>query len=86
MHAALKYLSNLCDTLEDDYDVDYTEGSLVINHTNGIFLLNYHGTMDQIWLSSPISGAHHFVYISPQWLCTRSNRDLEEVLRNDLDA
>ena len=83
---ALKYLSDLCDILEKDHDADYTSGALMISHAKGQFLLNYHGTMDQIWLSSPVSGAHHFSYQNIQWLCTRSNRTLEEVLRTDLDA
>jgi frataxin-like iron-binding protein CyaY len=83
---ALKYLQDLCDTLENNWDADYTEGALLIQHIKGQFLLNYHGTMDQIWFSSPITGAHHFSYRSLQWLCTRTNRELESVLRQDLDA
>ena len=83
---ALNYLSNLCDTLENSYDADYACGALVINHQKGHFLLNYHGTMDQIWLSSPLSGAHHFCYQKSQWLCTRTNEPLEKILRKDLDA
>ncbi len=83
---ALQYLSDLSDILENSYDADYVGGSLLINHTKGQFLLNYHGVMDQIWLSSPLSGAHHFVYQDDQWICTRTGRDLEDILRNDLDA
>lgn len=83
---ALKYLSDLCDALEENYDADYANDNLVIKHEKGQFLLNYHGTMDQIWLSSPLSGAHHFAYQNNQWLCTRTGRTLEEILRKDLNA
>lgn len=83
---AFKYLQDLCDTLENNWDTDYTEGALLIQHPKGQFLLNYHGTMDQIWFSSPITGAHHFSYHSLQWLCTRTDRELEGILRQDLDA
>lgn len=84
--AAFKYLQDLCDKFEHDWDTDYTEGALIIEHPKGQFLLNYHGTMDQIWLSSPITGAHHFIYNSHQWLCTRTQKELESILRQDLNA
>jgi iron donor protein CyaY len=83
---ALKYLSDLSDFLENDYDTDHSEDSLLIKHAKGQFLLNYHGVMDQIWLSSPVSGAHHFSYQDNEWLCTRTGRALEYILRNDLNA
>lgn len=83
---AFKYLQDLYDKFEDKWDVDYTEGTLLIEHSKGQFLLNYHGTMDQIWLSSPISGAHHFIYDSKQWLCTRTKKELEDTLEQDLNA
>lgn len=83
---ALNYLSDLCDALENDQDADYTDGALLLKHPKGQFLLNYHGVMDQIWLSSPVTGAHHFSYKASKWLCTRTNRELESVLRQDLDA
>ncbi len=83
---ALKYLSDLSDLLESNYDADHFEDALLINHAKGQFLLNYHGVMDQIWFSSPLSGAHHFAYQDNQWLCTRTGRVLEDILRYDLDA
>ncbi|MCX7344031.1 MAG: iron donor protein CyaY [Proteobacteria bacterium] len=83
---ALKYLSDLSDLLESGYDVDHSQDALLINHAKGQFLLNYHGVMDQIWLSSPLSGAHHFAYQDNQWLCTRTGSALEDILRHDLDA
>ena len=83
---AFKYLQDLSDTLENDWDADYVEGTLLIRCAKGQFLLNYHGTMEQIWFSSPITGAHHFSYRSGKWLCTRTDKELESVLRQDLDA
>jgi len=83
---ALQYLQDLCDDLEDTWDADYTEGALLIGHSKGQFLLNYHGTMDQIWLSSPISGAHHFSCKDSKWVCTRTNKELLNILESDLNA
>jgi iron donor protein CyaY len=83
---AFTYLQELADTLENNWDVDYIEGALLIRCPQAQFLLNYHGVMDQIWLSSPISGAHHFSYRCGKWLCTRTDRELESVLRQDLNA
>ncbi len=83
---ALKYLQDLLDLLEADWDADYADGALLIKHPTGQFLLNYHGTMDQLWLSSPVTGAHHFSYSSDRWLCTRTNRELKDVLGQDLNA
>lgn len=83
---AFTYLQELADTLENNWDVDYIEGTLLIRCPQAQLLLNYHGVMDQIWLSSPISGAHHFSYRSGKWLCTRTDRELESILRQDLNA
>lgn len=83
---AFKYLQELCDKFENTWDIDYTEGTLLIEHPKGQFLLNYHGTMDQIWLSSPITGAHHFSHNENRWQCTRTQKELEAVLRQDLNA
>lgn len=88
MHKAIasKFLQDLCEKLEKDWDADYTEGMLLISTSHGQFLLNYHGVMDQIWLSSPISGAHHFAHKKGLWLCTRSGKDLETILKQDINA
>lgn len=83
---AFQYLQDLSDELEDEWDTDYTTGALLIEHPNGQFLLNYHGVMDQLWLSSPTTGAHHFSYRQGRWLCTRTDRLLKDVLRQDLNA
>ena len=83
---AFKYIQDLSDNLENNWDADYVEGALLISCPKGQFLLNYHGTMEQIWFSSPITGAHHFSYRSGKWLCTRTDKELESVLRQDLDA
>ena len=39
---------------------DFDEEVLKFENDNFIFILNFHEPTSQIWLSSPISGAHHF--------------------------
>ena len=46
----------------------------------GIYQLNYHGVTDQMWLSSPISGAHHFDFKDGSWISTRSPDKLHDLL------
>lgn len=81
MHALQEY----ADKLENDFDLDIDGDFLKITHPKGQFLLNYHPTLNQLWLSSPLSGAHHFHYTN-EWLCTRSGKNLSEILQNDLYA
>lgn len=56
-----------------DYDSDLNGLELIIRHKAGVFQLNYHGVTNQIWLSSPVSGAHHFILKNNNWLSTRDD-------------
>ena len=47
----------------DSFDVDFEEENLKIQFDENIFILSIHNPSSQIWLSSPISGAHHFKLI-----------------------
>ena len=44
----------------DDLDVDFEEENLKIEKDEKVFIVSIHNPTSQIWLSSPISGAHHF--------------------------
>lgn len=83
---AMQTLQEYADKLENDFDLDLDGDFLKITHPKGQFLLNYHPTLDQLWLASPTSGAHHFHHTNSEWLCTRSAMKLEEVLKKDLYA
>lgn len=82
---AIQTLQEYSDKFENDFDLDVDGDFLKINHPNGQFLLNYHPTLDQLWLASPLTGAHHFRYENV-WLCTRTSRTLAEILEKDLYA
>jgi frataxin len=92
------FLSGLAERVEDALDsveVDLINGILTIEtEDRRSFVINKHGPNRQIWLSSPISGAHHFdADLSPdspgagkRWIATRSGADLIAVLAADLSS
>ena len=48
------------------------------------YLLNYHGVTHQIWLASPLTGAHHFRLQDGRWVSTRGTEDLITLLETEL--
>ena len=81
-------LEHLAESLEDD-DGDWCEvelqgGILTISLENGQqYLINKHAVMEQIWVSSPVSGAKHYAYDADRqlWVSTRQN---DEILPDSL--
>ena len=53
------------------------EENLIIEINNSTFVLSIHNPTQQIWMSSPISGAHHFECKEEgrefKWISTRDN-------------
>ena len=45
-----------------NFDVDFEDENLSIEIDENKFILSLHSPTSQIWLSSPISGAHHFFF------------------------
>lgn len=80
--------SILEEILEDKGEIDESEGIIKISLSNhDTFLLNFHSPSNQIWLSSPLSGALHFSWEAQQgkWLATRApHEDLLAWLEKDL--
>jgi len=56
-----EYITSYLEEL-DEFDVDETQDGILIKSPRGNYLLNYHGVTKQIWVASPLSGAHHFDY------------------------
>ena len=60
-----------------DFDVDFEGENLLIEINNSTFVLSIHNPTQQIWMSSPVSGAHHFEYKEEEsnykWISTRDN-------------
>jgi frataxin len=83
-------LGRWLDRLEDSDgfdDIDLTDGVLQAETEAGkTFILNRHVPLKQVWLSSPVSGAHHYAWDdgSGEWLSTRGGEPLEARLIADL--
>lgn len=82
-------LSRWLDRVDEAAGVDEAElvdGVLTVTlDDGGTFVVNRHGASRQIWLSSPVSGAHHYAYddASGAWLQTRNGPALEAQLAAD---
>ncbi len=86
---AIDFLQNIFDQLDSqipfDWDLEFGEKSLTIDTgSGGVFLVNYHEPTNQLWLSSPVTGAHHFSYTDNSWQSTRNHLNLLSVLLEDL--
>ena len=83
---------NLVESKFDNYEVDYEDENLRIDSLEGkgTFVVSIHTPTSQIWLSSPISGAHHFESSSPEsveWISTRnSNINLKQLIIKELGS
>ena len=83
---------NLVESEFDNFEVDYEDENLRIDSLEGrgTFIVSIHSPTSQIWLSSPISGAHHFESKSKdsvEWISTRdTNINLKQLLIKELGA
>ena len=83
---------NLVESNFDNYEVDYEDENLKIESLEGkgTFIVSIHTPTSQIWLSSPISGAHHFESRSPEsieWISTRdANVNLKQLIIKELGS
>ena len=86
---AMGYLEKLMDFLEKrDVDTEWDGASLTFVSPvhPGTYLLTYHGVQEQLWLSSPLSGAHHFRFMPETqiWHHTRTDVPLETLLQQEI--
>ena len=74
------------DILGDTIDVDIQGGILILELADRRqYVINKHGPNQEIWLSSPISGAAHFKLVGDQWRSTRNSEiELKSVLEQEL--
>ena len=74
---------NLVESKFDNYEVDYEDENLRIDSLEGkgTFVVSIHTPTSQIWLSSPISGAHHFESRSLESIEWISTRDANIILK-----
>ena len=68
---------NLAEKKSQDFEVDFEGENLIIQINDSTFVLSIHNPTEQIWMSSPVSGAHHFEYKEEgrdsKWISTRDN-------------
>ena len=73
----LDEIFNIAEKKSPDFDVDFEGENLIIEINNSTFVLSIHNPTQQIWMSSPVSGAHHFKYKKEgsnyQWISTRDD-------------
>jgi len=88
---AEKTIESLFDAIDeaigDDADVDLENGILTVELEDGRqYVINKHSPNQQIWLSSPISGAAHYKYddATTAWISTRSSDVLLDVLNAEM--
>ncbi len=78
------------DSMEDHLeDIDLQGSVLTIELADGgTYVINKHGENQEIWLSSPKSGAAHFKpdAMTGQWLPTRGGEALHARLETELSA
>ena len=83
---------NLVESKFDNFEVDYEDENLRIDSLEGrgTFIVSIHSPTSQIWLSSPISGAHPFESKSMEsvdWIGTRdTNLNLKQLIIKELGA
>jgi len=88
---ALEEISLAIETkLDDRIEVELQEGVLTLDtEDGGRYHINKHAPNQQIWLSSPKSGAWHFACSAPgaSWVSTRDDGvTLGELLRDEIGA
>ena len=75
--------------VKGEVDVELQDGILTITMEDGRqFVLNKHAPTQQLWLSSPISGASHHRYDEPgrKWVSTREGDPLHMLMVNDVSV
>ena len=73
-----------------DLEIDFLDNNITIEMDDDrIFVISIHEPSKQIWLSSPLSGAHHFSESNElnQWISTR-NTDIElfSIIENEIKS
>lgn len=87
--AEFDYIINLiAETIEEKnpsglIDIDINSDILTLNTNKGVFIVNKQSSVQEIWLSSPVSGPYHFIKIGKSW-CSRSGTKLFNILTQEL--
>ena len=86
----LEHISEVLQSMEDDSplleETNYGDGVLEIDcGDKGTFVINKHYATQQIWYSSPVSGAHYFEAASrPLWISEKLEKNVYQFLHEEL--
>ena len=87
--ALLQHWSDAIEAVDADrVDVELHAGVLTVEVAGtGVFVLNKHAPLRQLWLSSPVSGASHYGYdaAAAAWRSTRGGGDLAATFAAELE-
>lgn len=83
--AEFEKCASLIETCFCDFDFDQESQKITIHAPKGILLINWHGVAKEIWVSSPVTGAHHFSWNQATWKNTRSDDIFMEQIKQELD-
>ncbi len=87
----LKIFSTIEDAVDklnlDDIDINISNEVMNIEYNNKIFVINKQSAIQQIWLSSPVSGPHHFSYNahSNSWV-NKNSEEIFQIIASDFQA
>jgi len=85
--AELDHLAERLEAASEALEVDLDAEALTVELEDGRqYLISRHNIKREIWLSSPVSGAHHFVAGDGLWRSTRGPETLRALLRQELAA
>ena len=88
-HMSQRLLNQLLDQLEDALgdiaDVDLQQSILTVElDAGGQYVINGHNVAFEMWVSSPVSGAHHFRYDEGQQAWRTDHHEFATLLQQDL--
>ena len=91
--SAKKTLNSIFDVVNSfnyNLEIDFLDNNITIEMDDSrTFIISIHEPSKQIWLSSPLSGAHHFSESNElnQWISTR-NTDIElfSIIENEIKS
>ncbi|MHA1597125.1 MAG: iron donor protein CyaY [Alphaproteobacteria bacterium] len=82
------FMETIDAALGDDLDVDLEQGILIIEFdSGGQYVINKHAPSEQLWMSSPFSGATHFNFDADtgDWVSSRGVERLVDMLAAELE-
>lgn len=79
-----KDIVNFVDYISDDeIDLNVTDNIIEIHYGEKIFIINKQYQIEEVWLSSPLSGPYHFKHLNNSWV-NRDNINFLELIKKEL--